>query len=83
MLFMLRIDFREDQGDALLAYFDEHGLTRYREGVEIRGAWASRVQRVVYIVAEADDTPQLEAAVQDLSEFGRLEYHPVVDATQL
>ena len=54
MLFMLRIVFREDQGDALLAYFDEHGLTRYEAGVEIRGAWASREMRTVYVVAEAE-----------------------------
>lgn len=83
MLFMLRIDFRDKQGDALLAYFDEHGLTRYKAGVEIRGAWASREQQIVYVIADAADAAQLEAAMRDLSEFGRVEYHPVVDALQL
>lgn len=83
MLFMLRIEFGEDRADALLDYFEEHGLTRYKQGVEIRGAWASREQGTVYVVTEAEDATRLETATQDLHQFGKVEYHPVIDAFQL
>lgn len=83
MLFMLRIVFREDQQDPLLAYFDEHGLTRYEAGVELRGAWASREMRTVYVVAEAKDAAQFDTAIQDLDRFGELEFDRVTDVFQL
>ncbi|MEZ6072130.1 MAG: DUF3303 family protein [Pirellulales bacterium] len=83
MLFMLRIDYDEQRGKSLLAYFDEHGLTRYEKGVEVRGAWVSQDRRVVYVVAAADTSEQIAAASRDLHEFGRLDFHPVVDAFQL
>ena len=83
MLFMLRIEFQQERSDALLAYFDEHGLTRYEAGVRIRGAWASREMRTVYVVAEANDAAQFDTAIQDLADFGTLEFDQVTDVLQI
>ncbi len=83
MLYMVELHYNEDQREAVLRYFDKHGLTHYEQDITLQGAWVATQDRVAYLIAETDDPKNIAKAAEPLSAFGKVKFRAVIKAEQI
>ena len=83
MLYMVELHYQENQREAALGYFNEHGITHYEQDIVIQSAWVATQDRIAYLVAETDDVENMKKAVMPLSGFGEVTFRPVIQAEQI
>ena len=83
MLYMVQVRYPQEQRDAALAYFQEHGLTHYAGSLVLKGLWVSTSDRIAYALVAGTDTAEVANACQNLEQFGQVEYRLVISSDQL
>lgn len=83
MLYMIDLQYRQEDRDAALRYFWEHGATHYEGEVTVKGAWVATHDLIAYALVHAAAPDEIAKACAPLGQFGKVEYRPVTSVDQL
>ena len=80
---MVQLQYGQQQREAALRYFWEHGNTLYDSHVTVKDVWVATGDRVAYALVDAADADAIAAASQPLQKFGVVQYRNVTSIHEL
>jgi len=83
MLHLVELHYSRETRDALLMYFDEHGVTPDQPGISVVEGWVATEDFIAYLIVKADSAAHLDAAVQKLRQFGQVTHRHVTSIEDL
>ena len=83
MLYMVQLHYSNEQRDAALRYFLEHGAIGYEGKVTLLDAWVATDQHVAYAIVKAERREEIDKACAPLEQFGEVKCNAVTSADQL
>ena len=82
MKFLIEFRYDQAQRDAFRQAFESAGFSQ-SAGATFRGGWISTQECLVFLLAEASNSDQVDQACRVWSQFGPWTIHPVLDLEQL
>ena len=83
MMYMIELRYSQDQRDAALAYFFEHGATHYDAHVSVKDAWVATQDLIAYALVEGNDGEAVATACEPLKQFGDVCYRHVTSFEEM
>ncbi len=83
MLYMVELHYAQENRDAALRYFWEHGATHYEGNVTLEGAWVATQDLIAYALVDAANANEVAKACAPLDQFGEVSFRPVMSVDQL